>query len=87
MTTIDFADLPAVRPPALPQQRRPFAALRTWYAGFRLRREERLTLVELSRLDAHLLRDLGINPMDVRDAYTGRSSSILFDPIRPYDRE
>jgi hypothetical protein len=38
------------------------------------------------RLDAHLLRDLGINPMDVRDAYTGRSTSILFDPIRPYDR-
>ena len=38
------------------------------------------------RLDAHLLRDLGINPMDVRDAYTGRSTSILFDPIRPCDR-
>jgi len=42
-------------------------------------------LIELSRLDAHLLRDMGINPLDVRDAYNGRATSILFDPFRSYD--
>jgi len=84
MTTIDCNEMPVELPVT---RRRPLKALRAWYIGMRQRREERLTRIELSRLDAHLLRDLGINPMDVRDAYNGRSSSILFDPIRPYDRE
>ena len=79
MTTIDYHDLPME---ASLTRRRPFAALRDWYAAMQRRRNARLTMAELSRLDARLLRDIGINPMDVRDAYEGRSSSILFDPIR-----
>ena len=37
---------------------------------------------ELSHLDAHLLRDMGMNPDDFRDALEGRRSSVLFKPFR-----
>ncbi|MEQ1770000.1 MAG: DUF1127 domain-containing protein [Devosia sp.] len=44
--------------------------------------ERRKALEELSRLDDHLLRDMGLNPQDFRDAMAGRRTSILFEPIR-----
>ena len=37
---------------------------------------------ELSHLDARLLRDMGFNPDDFRDAFDGRRSSLLFQPFR-----
>ena len=37
---------------------------------------------DLSHLDAHLLRDMGLNPDDFRDAFEGRRSSLLFTPFR-----
>jgi uncharacterized protein YjiS (DUF1127 family) len=41
---------------------------------------------QLSTLDAHLLRDIGLTQEDVRDAFEGRRSSVLFEPVRmPYD--
>lgn len=52
------------------------------------KRERKRAYEQLSRLDAHLLRDMGINPDDVRDAFEGRRSSLLFEPIRrPFGRE
>jgi len=83
MTTIDYNDLPA----DLPERPSLLAILRSWLGDLKRKRRERLTLLELSRLDNHLLRDMGINPMDVRDAYAGRNSSALFDPIRRHDHE
>jgi len=42
---------------------------------------------ELSSLDPHLLRDIGLTREDVRDAFEGRRSSVLFEPVRmPYDQ-
>ena len=84
MTTIDYHDLPMEAPAT---RRRPFAALRSWFAQLQRQSNERHTRKVLSQLDARLLRDIGINPMDVRDAYDGRSGSILFDPIRRYESD
>jgi uncharacterized protein YjiS (DUF1127 family) len=78
MTTIDYNDVPA----ALPERESLLGVLRIWFATRRRRRLERLTLLELARMDSYLLRDLGIDPMDVRDALDGRNSAILFDPVR-----
>ncbi|MDB5541912.1 MAG: hypothetical protein JWQ89_3639 [Devosia sp.] len=52
------------------------------YRRWRERRYERATLIELSTMSPHLLRDMGIEPGDVRDALEGRRSSVLFNPIR-----
>lgn len=52
------------------------------WSGFAQRRRARRTVIELSRLDAYLLRDIGIEPMDVYDALHGRKQSILLDPMR-----
>ncbi|MBI4921739.1 MAG: DUF1127 domain-containing protein [Devosia nanyangense] len=46
------------------------------------RRAQRRTRHELSQLDAHLLRDMGFNPDDFRDAFDGRRTSLLFTPFR-----
>jgi uncharacterized protein YjiS (DUF1127 family) len=82
MTTMDYNDLPI----ALPERRSPGAILRNWFGRMQRRRHERLTVLELSRLDAYLLIDMGINPADVRDALDRRNSSILFDPVRLHHR-
>ena len=37
---------------------------------------------ELSQLDTHWLRNIGLNPDDFRDAFEGRRSSLLFTPFR-----
>jgi hypothetical protein len=42
---------------------------------------------ELSHVDAHVLRTMGLNPDDFRDALEGRRGSLLFTPFRhPRDR-
>lgn len=56
--------------------------IRRLFRRWRERREERATLLELSRMQAHLLRDMGIEPGDVYDALDGNRSSVLFNPIR-----
>jgi uncharacterized protein YjiS (DUF1127 family) len=83
-TTTDYNDAPASPVPAGLGLGRLF---RSWLASARRRRQARLTLFELSRLDAHLLRDMGINPADVRDALAGRWSSVWLDPMRRFDQE
>lgn len=49
------------------------------------RRKERATLISLSRMQAYLLRDMGIEPGDIFDALDGKHSSVLFNPIRKPD--
>lgn len=84
-TTTDYDDLAATRP-----ERRASGlgrAIRAWLIGVRQRREARQVLHELMRLDRHLLRDMGINPADVREALAGRNSSVWLDPMRRFDDE
>lgn len=80
-TTTDYNEVPA-----LPVRAGLGGLFRAWLAGVRKRREQRLTLYELSRVDDYLLRDMGINPADVRDALAGRRTSVWLDPMRRYDR-
>jgi len=49
------------------------------------RRKERATLFGLSRMQPHLLRDMGIEPGDIFDALDGKRSSVLFNPMRKPD--
>ncbi|WP_423065852.1 DUF1127 domain-containing protein [Devosia sp. CN2-171] len=53
-----------------------------WFATWRRRRQARITLGQLHRMDAYLLRDMGIEPQDIIDALEGRQSSLLFNPVR-----
>lgn len=55
--------------------------IRRLFRRWRERREERATLMELARMQAHLLRDMGIEPGDIHDALDGNRSSLLFNPI------
>ena len=69
------------------RDKRPLAAafrpLRRIWEGFKRRREERKLIIALTSLDDHLLRDIGIEPMDVIDALNGRPApSITFNPMR-----
>ena len=52
------------------------------FEKWKARRARRLARFELSHLDAHLLRDMGLNPDDFRDAADGRRTSLLFQPFR-----
>ena len=76
MTTLDLND-------GLPAARAGFFAglLRALARGAERRRRQR-EIIELSRLDARLLRDVGLEPIDVYDALNGRQRSILFNPVR-----
>lgn len=49
------------------------------------RHRERATLTGLSRMQPHLLRDMGIEPGDIFDALDGKRSSVLFNPMRKPD--
>ena len=49
------------------------------------RHRERATLLGLSRMQPHLLRDVGIEPGDIFDALDGKRSSVLFNPMRKPD--
>jgi uncharacterized protein YjiS (DUF1127 family) len=83
-TTTDYSDIPA----AVPERGglNLLGLLRSWATKARQRREGRLTMFELSRMEEHLLRDMGINPADVEAAFAGRRSSVWLDPMRRYDR-
>jgi uncharacterized protein YjiS (DUF1127 family) len=50
--------------------------------SLRHRREAAATVLELSRMDEYLLRDIGLEPQDVHDALRRRDLSILLNPIR-----
>ncbi|MEO6012123.1 MAG: DUF1127 domain-containing protein [Devosia sp.] len=52
------------------------------FGNWKKRRMDRQALCELSQLDAHLLRDMGLHPDDFCDAMEGRRSSLLFTPFR-----
>lgn len=83
MTTMDYQGVPAALPERRPSSR--FGLLRGWLAERRQRRRMRMSMLELSRLDDHLLRDMGISRADIRDALRGRRSSVWLDPMR-HDR-
>ncbi len=53
---------------------------------YRRHQARRKVLIHLSNYDAHMLRDMGIDPRDVEDALNDRSRSLLLNPIRPIDR-
>lgn len=81
MTAIDFntmgGQIPATRAKQRPRIMRLLRVL--------LRRQRRATrtYLELSRLDERLLYDIGIDPLDVRDALQNRPApSILVEPMR-----
>jgi uncharacterized protein YjiS (DUF1127 family) len=59
--------------------------IRRLFRRWRERREERATLLALARMQAHLLRDMGIEPSDIYDALDGNRSSVLFNPVRKPD--
>jgi uncharacterized protein YjiS (DUF1127 family) len=57
------------------------------FGALRKRRSRKRSLQQLSQLDEHMLRDIGLNPQDFHDAFENRRSSLLFTPFRtPYDR-
>ena len=88
MTALDPAipAIPAI-PAAPPGKPGWFSRMLAAIAAGRQRRAYHRILIELSHHDAHLLRDIGIDPADVADALTRRSMSLLFSPIRaPYER-
>ncbi len=45
-------------------------------------KSKRKPTLDLPQLDARMLRDIGPNPDDFRDAFEGRRSSLLFAPFR-----
>lgn len=73
MTTIELNEVTIERP------RRTGWLARLW-AGWKRRRSQRLTLLSLSQMDTRLLRDIGIEPMDVMRALDGLNRSTLSDP-------
>ena len=58
-----------------------FARLRAAWANLRWRRKKAATVLELSRMDERMLRDIGIDPLDVLDALNGPGRPVLFHPI------
>lgn len=83
MTTLDLFE------PVAAGTERPvvLSGLRRLWASFNRRREERRALYELSYMDARLLRDMGIEPLDLYDALNGRGRSVLFNPLRRSPKE
>ena len=81
MTTIETSDQPI----ALPRPMSLFARVYQQLVDYRFHQARRKVLIHLSNYDAHLLRDLGIDPKDVEDAFNNRSRSLLLHPIRPND--
>lgn len=79
MTAIDIRDDLSRTTAARPVRTGP---IRHWFAGWRRRHAQRVTLAELGRMNPYLLRDMGIEPLDVIDAIEGRNRSLLFNPVR-----
>ena len=53
-----------------------------WWHALAMRFARRRTLRKFYHLSPHLLRDMGLNPDDFRDAFAGRGKSVLFMPFR-----
>jgi uncharacterized protein YjiS (DUF1127 family) len=53
-----------------------------FFARRKERKLQRLTIYELSRLDPHLLRDIGIDMADIEAATLGRHLSVWLNPMR-----
>lgn len=87
MTTIDQDTMPM----GIEEQRLRYRLLQKvadLIADLSLRRKRKKALQKLTMLDEHLLRDIGLNPRDLHDAFEGRNSSLLFNPYRaPYESE
>jgi uncharacterized protein YjiS (DUF1127 family) len=79
MTTIEFNDT-ALDTKVEVAPRRNW--LSRWYVNWQRYRQNRITLSALAHMDEYMLRDIGIDPMDVHDALMGVNSSALFDPVR-----
>jgi len=80
MTTMDIGRATHVAP-----EQQSFGLLARVFGAVRRmerRRAERATLIGLARMDAYMLRDMGIEPRDIYDALDGKRTSILFNPIR-----
>jgi len=80
MTTIETSDQGA-----LPRPMSLFARAYQRLVDYRSHQARRKVLIHLSHFDAHLLRDIGIDPGDVEDVLNSRSLSLLLHPIRPND--
>jgi uncharacterized protein YjiS (DUF1127 family) len=63
----------------------PIRRIGAMFAALLKRRARRKALQQISTLDEHLLRDIGLNPQDFRDAFENRRSSLLFTPYRTPD--
>jgi uncharacterized protein YjiS (DUF1127 family) len=86
MTTIDADEIKTIASDDLNQRAGFTEKLRglwfAWRTARVAREQRRVEKLVLSRLDAHLLRDMGIDPADAQDAMNGRGPSVLFYPIR-----
>jgi uncharacterized protein YjiS (DUF1127 family) len=81
MTTFDTSDalIVAPKPAGL------FTRIVRAVEAYRARRAQRRVLLHLSQYDAHMLRDMGLDPRDIEDALNARSLSLLFHPLRQTD--
>lgn len=86
MTTIDIDDTENPGFAGAAARASFLEAVARLFRRLRQRRRERETLTELGRMNAYLLRDMGIEPGDVFDALDGRRSSLLFNPLRKPQR-
>ncbi|WP_417307416.1 DUF1127 domain-containing protein [Devosia sp.] len=48
-------------------------------------RQRRKAISDISQLDDHVLRDIGISRADIQDALDGRGGSVLFERFRAND--
>lgn len=88
MTTMDHDAMPFA---SIEAQRRHFRLLQhisDLVAALGKQRTRKKAIEKLSTLDEHLLRDIGLDPQDLRDAMENRRSSLLFSPYRaPHERD
>jgi uncharacterized protein YjiS (DUF1127 family) len=77
MSTLELGDI------AAPTSQHTGWLARLW-AGWKRRRAQRLALLDLSRMEPRLLRDMGIEPLDVINALDGRGRSRLVDRVRQH---
>lgn len=79
MSTYETSDQPVARS----WLRGLFATCIQRLVDYRLHKARRRAMIYLSHYDAHMLRDIGIDPRDVEDAINDRRRSLLLHPIRP----
>jgi uncharacterized protein YjiS (DUF1127 family) len=82
MTTIDHETMPLAVAGAQSPRFRMLQKIGELVAALGKAHQRRRAYQQLSTLDAHLLRDIGLNPDDLRDAFENRTTSLLFEPVR-----